>query len=296
MTPNNLDQINVKQLLPQQKKLPLNGLYLRHELKKIAEKLNRAIVVTNYVSDTNDVIAEKDEEGKWQVARDVKNPHDWRLFQEVLVQSDVMITGTDYLKRFEEKGKGAQDVLTQFDEGEDFEDLGNWRLENGFDKRYPDIAILSRSLDFSIPSHIVDSNRKIIIFTTYDMRGSKPCKKLEAAGAEVFAAGENGVDGKILYNTLNKRGYKVIKMSTGPRVLKILLDANVLDRFYHTVVQIEIDKLDNEVQKILIDGGKVENLSNFKLVEKYFQDKVETDTGKLTSQEFRVYDNKNFKY
>lgn len=287
--------IKIRQILPQEKEVPLKGLYLKHNLRKIAEKLGRAIIFANYVSDKNDVIAQKHEKGNWQVAKEVKNSYDWRLFQELMAQADIIISGTDYFKRFKVKGKKAQDILTQFDKGNEFEKLGDWRLDAGYEKRSPDIAVSSRSLDFTIPDRVAQTGRRILVFTTYGQTASDGAKRLKEQGAEVIGAGKEGVQGKILYDALNKKGYKVIEMATGPRVLKILLDANVLDRIYITQVQIEIPYKDpSDIQKILVDGGKVEDLTGFKITEKYIQEHVSTEKLEDVTQEFLVYDNTKF--
>ena len=156
-----ISRARVEQIMPEEKGLPLEGLYLNHRLVEIAEKLKRPLVIANFITDENDVIATRDSEDNFQVAKDVKNPYDWRLFQELTVQADVIKTGAGYLKRFAAKSDEAQNIFFQFDKGAEFEQLGDWRLQNGFKRRNPDIVIVSRTLDFEIPELVKTSGRKI---------------------------------------------------------------------------------------------------------------------------------------
>ena len=206
-------------------------------------------------------------------------------------QADVIITGAGYLQRFAKLGEDAENVLTQFEKGGSYEKLGDWRIKNGYKSRNPDLAIVSRSLDFVIPELLLTSGRKIAIYTTNEGRNSKKAKELILQGVKVIAAGSQGVNGKTMVKDMVKKGYRVIKMTTGPRVLEILLKANVLDRLYVTRVNRNISyKNPTDVQKILTTGGRVAELPGFKLKYKYSDDKVVTADGKLVSQEFLVYE------
>jgi riboflavin biosynthesis pyrimidine reductase len=285
----------VNEKLPREQKVPLKGLYLSHNLKELAKKIKRPLVISNYVTDKNDVIATKDEEGNFQVAKEIKNSHDWRLFQELSAQADILITGSNYFQRFAEKGDEAQNILTEFEEGGSFEELGKWRLNNGYKKRSPDIAVVSRSLDFSIPKAAVMGDRKVIVFTSYKMVNTEKAKELEKQGAVVIGAGEEGVNGAQMIVALGDMSYQIVKMTTGPAVLKILLDSDVLDRLYITQVQKEIEYDDTSlVMTVLGNGNKVKDMKNFKLTEEYSEESVETDKGQTASQKFFVYDNNKF--
>ena len=267
--------IELEQTVPKTERVQLEGLYLGHNLRERASKLGRPIVIANYITDKNDVIARKSTPG---AAAELKNPDDWRLFQELTAQADAIITGPNYLNQFNERG---QNVLTQFESGGEFETLGAWRLSHGYSSRNPDIVVASRSLDFEIPKNL--GERKIIIFTTYDGQHSQKAEELREAGATVIGAGKAGVEGKIMLQELGKLGYKVIKNTTGPSVLKILLDGNVLDRLYITRVHREIKSNDPDDLLTVLTKGKVEDLPGFKLIEKYHQEAP-------ISQDFLVYE------
>jgi len=272
----------VRQIEPVEKLVELEGMYLNHNLQELAKRKGRPIVTTGYVTDINDVIAVKGVRG---APEKLKNPSDWRLFQELIAQSDIIITGTGYMSQFDES---SQNVLTQFEEGGGFKDLGVWREQNGL-KRSPDVAVVSRSLDFNIPKGVISTDRKVFVFTIYDMIDSDKAKKLREAGAKVIGAGEKGVDGKIMVGELGKKGYRVIKNTTGTRVLEILMP--VLDRLYIARVNRKItDDLSNATT--VLEDQKIDDLSSkgFRVIERYVQDKVTTNDGFTTSQEFLVYE------
>ena len=284
---NTMTTPEIRQIEPEEKPVQLEGMYLNHNLQELAKKLGRPVVIANYITDLNDVIAVKDVRG---APEKLKNPSDWRLFQELTAQADVIITGTSYMSEFAGKGESGQNVLTQFDKGGTFEGLGDWRDQNSL-KRNPDLVVVSRSLNFSIPKTISESGRKIFIFTIDSMQDSEKTKELKKAGATVIGSGKEGVDGTVMVNRLGQEGYKVIKLTTGPRVLKILMDAKVLDRLYITRVNRTItDDLANAVT--VLKDKRVDGLLNegFRRIKRYRQDKVTTNDGYATSQEFLVYE------
>lgn len=209
----------------------LNGLYLRHELRRIGETRGRPFVYTNYVTSIDGRIAIPRTEGKgMMVPKDTANDRDWRLFQELAVQADVIISSGRYLRDYAE-GK-AQEILRVYDEPR-FEDLGRWRSERGLSP-YPDLAVVSGSLDFPIPSFLTQSGRKVIVITHAAADEGRMGRLREAAG-HVITAGETDVSGRQAIDALGDLGYRTIYMATGPRVHHLLLADNVLDRLYTTV-------------------------------------------------------------
>ncbi len=293
--------MEIRQIEPEERRVSLEGMYLSHRLQELSKRIDRPIVVANYVTDINDVIAVEGIRGS---PEELKNPSDWRLFQELTAQADAIITGASYMTEFEENGESVQNVLTQFDKGSSFEDLGEWREQNGL-KRNPDLVVVSRSLNFGIPKVISGSGRRILIFTTYSMEGSENAKELERAGAKVIGAGKEGVDGAAMVERLGHEGYQVIKMITGPRVLKILMDAEfknqegevirrgALDRLYITRVDRKItDDLSGAVT--VLEGRTVDDLTSeggaFRLIERYAHDAIVGNDSYETSQEFLVFE------
>lgn len=113
-------------------------------------------------------------------------------------------------------------------------------------------------------------------------------------GVYVIGTGVDGVDGKQMVDFLLGQGEKVIKMTTGPRVLKILMDAGVLDELYVTRVNRAIDAKPEDTQTILGDR-KIKDLPDFvKDPDPVHEEGVTTEDGQTVSQDFEIYDNKDF--
>src|SRR6202142_1048500 len=231
----------VTQVLPEKKQLPLEGLYLGQKLIEVSGRIERTLVIANFLTDKNGVIAKVDEHHNFQVPLELKNTSDWRLFQELMAQADVIISGAAYVKRVSALGSRAENILSQFEPGGEFEKLGNWRLSAGYQERSPDLAVVTRSLDLKFPEEVMRSGRRIAIFTTDAMANSDQAKVLTTSGAVVIGSGQAGVDGNRMIDYLSYgKGYRVIMMATGPSVLNLLLEAKRLDLFYVTEAQLEI--------------------------------------------------------
>jgi hypothetical protein len=69
----------IRQIEPEERRVSLEGMYLSHGLQELAKSLDRPIVVANYITDLDDVIAIEGVRGS---PEELKNPTDRRLFQE----------------------------------------------------------------------------------------------------------------------------------------------------------------------------------------------------------------------
>ncbi len=282
----------VTEILPEKKQMPLEGLYLGQGLAGMSVQKGRTLVLTTYLTDRNEVIAKADQDNHFHVPPETRNASDWRLSQELMAQADVLISGGDYLKSVSTPGSHPQDILFQFEKGGEFEELGAWRLRTGFAKRSPDLAIVTRHLDFEIPEQLLGGSRRIVIFTTDRMAHSDGAKALTASGAAVFGSGETGVDGKEMIDYLGEKlSAHVIVMATGPTVLQLLLRAERLDFLYITQVQREIAFDDPSTVKTLLPDGKgIRDLKAFQLTHQYVQDHAVAGDGSSISQFFLRYD------
>jgi len=283
----------INQVFPVKKQVPLEGLYLDQRLMDLATEIGRSVVLTDYLTDKNEVVAKAGKEGQFQIPAEIKNSSDWGLYQELMAQAEITISGGSYYKRL--ATNGAQDILYQFEPGHAFEKLGEWRLQAGYPKRSPDLAIVSRHLDFEIPQDLLRSNRRIVIFTTDSMANSDKAKALQDANTLIVGSGEPGVDGDRMIRTLaDEIGYRVIMMVSGPHMLDLLLKAKRLDLLYITQAQVEILFDDPAtVQTILLGGKKISELPEFRLAHQFIQENVMTEVGIRTSQSFLRYDRKD---
>jgi riboflavin biosynthesis pyrimidine reductase len=142
----------------------------------------------------------------------------------------VIISSGRYLRDYAE-GK-AQEILRVYDEPR-FEDLGRWRSERGLPD-YPDLAIVSGSLDFPIPPFLTQSGRRVIVITHGKADAGRK-RRLEEEAGQVIEAGESDVSGAQAIAALGELGYRTIYMATGPKVHHLLLAGGALDRLYTTV-------------------------------------------------------------
>jgi riboflavin biosynthesis pyrimidine reductase len=164
------------------------------------------------------------------VPKQVANSRDWRLFQELAVQADVVISSGRYLRDY--ASGHAQEILRVYDDPQ-FADLAQWRVQHGLSPQ-PDIAVISASLDFPIPEALLADGRRVVIFTT-EQADPRRVRELEAHAGQVVTAGETAVSGDRLVQAMAGLGYRAIYSASGPKVLHLLLKAGVLDRLYLTL-------------------------------------------------------------
>ncbi len=216
--------------LPSQEK-PLKGLYLSHNLRNQTRGYKGTFVYSNYITSIDGRIAiPHPTKPGMTVPEQIANPRDWRLFQELAVQADILITSGRYLRDYAD-GR-AQEILRVYDDPR-FEDLKDWREKQGL-KPQPDLAVISGSLKFPIPELLTQEGRSVFIYT---IRKADPerIKSLKQQAGKVIIAGEDSVEGRPLVESLAEHGYRVIYNSTGPKVLHLLLAGGVVNRLYITI-------------------------------------------------------------
>jgi riboflavin biosynthesis pyrimidine reductase len=212
------------------KEVQLEGLYLGHALRQEGERLGRAFIYANFVTSLDGRIAVKHPtKPGLTVPKNVANDRDWRLFQELAVQADIVITTGRYLRDY--AAGRAQEIL-EVHEDPRYADLQEWRAEQGL-KPQPDLAVLSNSLNFPIPDALATAERRVILFTSGKADTTKVLA-LEAQTGEVVVAGDERVEGDRLRKALTERGYRTVYSAAGPKVLHALASENVLDRLYLT--------------------------------------------------------------
>jgi riboflavin biosynthesis pyrimidine reductase len=282
----------IDQVFPVKKEVPLEGLYLGERVRDLATEIGRSVVLSDYLTDQNGTVAKATKDGHFEIPAQIKNSSDWGRYQELMAQADVIISSGSYFKRL--ASKRAQDILYQFEPGQAFEKLGQWRLDAGSAKRSPDVAVASRQLDFELPKALRTSGRRIVIFTTHSMAHSNKAKAMRNADITIVGSGDTGVDGRNMIATLaNGMGYQVIMMVSGPHVLELLLAAKCLDLLYVTEVQAKIPFDDPAtVQTMLFGGKKIGELQDFHLSHQFIQENVAAEDGSFISQSFLRYDTK----
>lgn len=208
---------------------PLKGAYLAHNLRQ-QQANGRSFVYANFVTSLDGRIAIPRADGSGlTVPKTIANERDWRLFQELAAQADLIISSGRYLRDWAQ-GK-AQEILQVDDPN--FADLRDWRKANGL-KPTPDIAIISGSLNFPIPDVLTADGRNVVVFTTANPDPAR-VREIEAKAGRVIVAGdENSVDGAEMVARMTELGYHTVYSAAGPKILHLLAAGNVLDRLYLT--------------------------------------------------------------
>jgi len=220
--------MTVQSLYPQAvTDLPLKGLYLDLKLHQQAD-MGDMFIYSNYIASLDGRIALRDQAtGEFSVPAAIANQRDWRLYQELAAQSDVMITSARYFRQLE---KGcAQDLLPVGREPY-FSDLALWRAEQGL-KAQPDVVIVSASLDIPLTAVASLQDRQVWVIST-EQADAKKVQGLENIGVKVLTAGKGKVQGTLLKQALINQGYRSAYMIAGPAVHHTLLADGVLNRLF----------------------------------------------------------------
>jgi len=90
----------VTRLIPApQEELPLHGLYLQHQLHRRGSS-GQPFVYSNFITSLDGRIALAGEHRhSHEVPDSITNPRDWRLYQELAGQADILITSGRYFRQ-----------------------------------------------------------------------------------------------------------------------------------------------------------------------------------------------------
>jgi len=219
---------SIQQLYPANRPVPFPGAYLAHDLRQQSNGA-KPYVYANFVASLDGRIAIPHPSGDGlTVPNNVANERDWRLFQELAAQADLIISSGRYLRDW--AAGRAQEIL-QVDDPR-FADLRAWRQKQGLPPQ-PDIAILSSSMRFPVPAALTAGGRRFVVVTSGSPDPDR-VSEVEAVGGQVISAGTTAVDGGQMIAALGRLGYQLIYSAAGPRILHLLAASNVLNRLYLT--------------------------------------------------------------
>jgi len=210
---------------------PLQGLYLSQALET-GKPQETPFIYSNFISSLDGRIAVPGPgRNSHQVPPAIANSRDWRLFQELAAQADLLITSARYFRQ--SKDQEAQAELPVGCSAE-FDDLRAWRIEQGLSPQ-PDIAIFSASLDIPVSAINQYRERNVYLITGSAADPEKLGQITADSHTRVISCGnDEQVDAKLLRNKLKELGYRRVYAIAGPAVLHTLLKGKVLDRLYHT--------------------------------------------------------------
>ena len=213
-------------------RVPLKDLYVQNPHHEISLHNGGIYIYSNFIVSLDGRIAvSKSSVGRVKIPDVITNSRDWRLVQELSVQADLLITSGRYLRGYT-KG-GGQKILHTYDDPE-FADLKEKREANGL-KPWPDLAVVSNSLDFTVPQEVLTHQGRTFIVITSQNADPDRIQRLESEGAKVLVSGEKHVEGRIMADGLTALGYQRVYSITGPKVLHLLLEGDVLNRLFLTL-------------------------------------------------------------
>ena len=213
--------------------LPLTGLYLQHQLH-LQGKAGKPFVYSNFVTSLDGRIALGNPGSTTHtVPAAIANARDWRLYQELAGQADLLVTSGRY---FRQSYIGEEQDRLPVGRQAEFNDIHAWRAAQGL-RAQPDIAILSGSLDIPVDTLQPYAPRRILVITGDDSNPQR-ASALQAAGVEIIRAGSGArVDGRRMIEELAALDYRSIYAIAGPAVFYTLLEANAINRLYLTITQ-----------------------------------------------------------
>lgn len=270
-----MSEQSILQLYPRaQHDHALEGLYLSQRLHHRGRP-GRPFVYTNFISSLDGRIGvSAPGRDTHQVPPAIANPRDWRLFQELGAQADLLITTARY---FREYAFGqAQDTLP-VGAGRKFDDLRRWRLDQGLAPQ-PDIAIISASLDIPAAALAAYPNRRLHLLTGADADPER-LRELEQAGLETHYVGDgHQAEGGRAIAALAGAGYRSIYAVGGPHLLNTLLQAGRLDRLYLTFAG---RILGGEDFSTFVYGSHLEPAPRLRLAQLYYDPLAPEGCGQL---------------
>ena len=202
----------------------LAGLHLSHDVRSQIEA-HSSFVFSGFISSIDGRIGT---DGTVGAPPSLGNERDWRLFQELIVQADVVLVSGRYVR---DVGRGvARNIIPDATDGIDG-DLIRYRAERGLSSR-PAVAIVTRSggFDATVASGL---SNEVVVAHGAEV-GAETLQSWTDAGLGAVLVGENGdVEVSRLLAALTERGYKVVFSAAGPQVLAMLVPA--LDALYLTL-------------------------------------------------------------
>lgn len=254
--------------------VPLKGLYLGEALHE-RRAPGRTLIYGNFVTSLDGRISVGADGGGpvKGVPTELANRRDWRLYQELAVQADVIVTTGRYVR---DRAKGEAGPILAIEDDPAMSDLVGWRERNGL-ASLPAIAVVSRSLDFDEGEAATIAGDVIAIGSAAVTPGR--VAQLEDRGiSTVLGRSAGGVSGTEIAKGLADLGHHTAFSAAGPRLAHLLMDAQVLDVLYVTYV---MTLLGGRSYLTLNEGDLFENPPTFEMRSLYLDPAREDDAAQL---------------
>ncbi|MCL1594139.1 MAG: dihydrofolate reductase family protein [Actinomycetia bacterium] len=233
----------------------LRGLHLAHEIRSHVEP-DDSFVFSGFITSIDGRIGSDDSVG---APRAIRNDRDWRLFQELMVQADVVLVSGRYVRDVA-RGKAINIVPAPGDGNTD--DLIRHRVDRGLPAR-PAVAVVTRSGGFDASAAAGLSDHVIIAHGAEV--GSDVTRSWAEAGLDAVGVGVDGdVDVDRLMSALAQRGHRIVFSAAGPGVLAMLVPR--LDALY---VTLGAQLLGGRNYLTLLEGDELDPPSRFTVASVY---------------------------
>ncbi len=250
----------------------LHGLYLTDELHRLGS-VQQPLVYGNFITSLDGRIGlPRPGTETHEVPPAIANARDWRLYQELAAQADVLLTSARYFRQA--AAQQAQDRLPVGAE-DAFADLRDWRVQQGLSPQ-PVVAVISASLDIPLQALEPYRQRGVVVLTG-EAADAKRVAVLEAAGHPVIRAGKGRrVDGQALVQALAAQGHARLYAIGGPVLFHTLAAANVIDRLYLSIAHC---LLGGEHFDSIIYGPELRSAVGMKMSRLYYDEHAPQDCG-----------------
>ncbi len=234
---------------------PLQGLHRDDDLR--SRRPDGGYVYTGYIASLDGKIALEGHSGAPMATR---NDRDWRHFQELMMQADVVLASGRYV-RDKKVGGSAQSIIPEADDSS-VADLIEWRRDHGLPLR-PALAIVTSKASFDPEVAAILADDVIAILGEEPDADTRA--ELEDQGLTVLAAGRDGrVTGDLLVEALGGLGHKIIFSAAGPQVFHTLIP--VADALHLTLAG---RLLGGRAYSTLLEGDELEVPPSFDLATAY---------------------------
>jgi riboflavin biosynthesis pyrimidine reductase len=250
---------NVLRILPgPAENVPLPGLYLGERFGPTGAR-SQTCTYGNFIASLDGRISLPDPRTlKRTVPRDIANPRDWRLFQELAACADAVVTSGRYVRDLPSAVTGRSFPVS---DKPAYADLLEWRRMRGLTPQ-PAVVIVTATVDLPPLGQLVDSGRAVYVATGSRV-APRAISRVESQGARVLRVGEGTrAEGGRLVEALAQEARWKIAMIGGGEVLHSLLADDVLDRLYLTLACRLLGGLSFDT---LLTGAVLEPATRFKL-------------------------------
>lgn len=212
--------------------LPLAGLYLGEHITQRSVP-GRTLIYTNFVASLDGRISVGGDAGApaHGVPEQLANPRDWRLYQELAIQADAVITSGRYVREW---ARGVEGSIFTIDDDAALSDLRGWREQNDL-TRSPATVVVSRLLRFDIDA-AQSIGGDVVAFGSSSTDDARVEELAQHGIRTILGESPDGVTGDEIAVGLADLGYGTAFSAAGPRLAHLLMRDRVLNLLYITYV------------------------------------------------------------